>query len=670
MKAGIPLILNLQLLTFLYTLFLKFSFISSSSGEVIDSQKLISDFRSSFFSGSKEDAYYLLDIGLEKDEKVVGYVDASNDKYLDLITVKKGDNLLQFYLNYYNYTSSKFYKNETKPFITIKGNYEVTNVFANVLFPGGEIAYVITTKNTNNELYTTIYYYSENQKEYLPKYTFEKTNVVIGDIDGDRIIDFLYFSEGVRKVICFGDSSFSTTNDTTFDSYLTKDTTICTPSSSVNAFLDKPFSDNGASAIVDITSDCRNDLIITSQDGENKVLEIYKGVIDSNNKPKLCLEKNNTYILNSNYGPFSLGDFNGDGYVDLIFPVIGTNKIVVAYNQYTPSFDWTDYYCRTHLISNNSEPFFNLTTIDESNYNSDMHLTSIEFSLSPDKKNNTLYKNPNFNTILRIGDFKSDGIPGILVVQWDGKDETTKTLRLYQNHFKEKKEGKHDKFWDLEHEFNLTTFNFLVSYASFFDFDESGQLSFLIMGEGNNQTLGFFNAYYPDTYFIKAKCMLEKNKYYTTEIGTNFRYIVTNNDGTRRMDVAFQMPQTTQMSLNLPYALVGIGRSNNYIENFNVISNSNEFQSNGDITSDNYTFTPIIPKSQMLITKGRSLVKGNYTVNWEIELIVNPTEWIWILIIVIAAILIVILIVIIILHLQEVKEDKQQESEKFTAWFA
>ena len=76
----------------------------------------------------------------------------------------------------------------------------------------------------------------------------------------------------------------------------------------------------------------------------------------------------------------------------------------------------------------------------------------------------------------------------------------------------------------------------------------------------------------------------------------------------------------------------------------------------------------------MLITKGRSMevVKGvdTYSVNWEIELIVNPTDMIWILIIVIAAILIVILIVIIVLHLQEIKEDKQQESEKFTAWFA
>ena len=124
MKAAIPLFFDLHLLTIFYTLFLKFSFLSAS-GEKSDTLKLISDFRSSFFSGSKEDAYYLLDLGLDSDEKVVGYVDASNNKYLDLITVKKDDKGLYFYINYYNYTSSKFYKNGTTPFITIGGSNEV-----------------------------------------------------------------------------------------------------------------------------------------------------------------------------------------------------------------------------------------------------------------------------------------------------------------------------------------------------------------------------------------------------------------------------------------------------------------------------------------------------------------------------------------------------------------
>ena len=72
----------------------------------------------------------------------------------------------------------------------------------------------------------------------------------------------------------------------------------------------------------------------------------------------------------------------------------------------------------------------------------------------------------------------------------------------------------------------------------------------------------------------------------------------------------------------------------------------------------------------MLINKNLIEKDGVYSVEWSIELIVNPTDMIFVLIIVIAAILIVILVVIIILHVREVKEDKQQDSEKFTAWFA
>ena len=191
MKAAIPLFFDLHLLTIFYTLFLKFSFLSAS-GEKSDTLKLISDFRSSFFSGSKEDAYYLLDLGLDSDEKVVGYVDASNNKYLDLITVKKDDKGLYFYINYYNYTSSKFYKNGTTPFITIGGSNEVSNVFANSLYPGGKVAYAITLKDSNEDYNTLVYCYSNSSKTYGKVADFNKTNVVIGDLDGDRRIDFIY----------------------------------------------------------------------------------------------------------------------------------------------------------------------------------------------------------------------------------------------------------------------------------------------------------------------------------------------------------------------------------------------------------------------------------------------------------------------------------------------
>jgi len=141
-------------------------------------------------------------------------------------------------------------------------------------------------------------------------------------------------------------------------------------------------------------------------------------------------------------------------------------------------------------------------------------------------------------------------------------------------------------------------------YASFMDLDENGQLDVLIVTQ-ENSLIGYFNNYNYDVFFLKSVTLRVKNKFTTNEIGTNYRYITTNLNGNRRMDVSFQSAQTSDLSLNLPYTYMGIGRSNNYIENFQVISTSRI------INEDNYkTFTPIIPNSQLIIS--RQLSEDNY----------------------------------------------------------
>jgi integrin alpha FG-GAP repeat containing protein 1 len=135
---------------------------------------------------------------------------------------------------------------------------------------------------------------------------------------------------------------------------------------------------------------------------------------------------------------------------------------------------------------------------------------------------------------------------------------------------------------------------------SFFDLDENGQLDIIVMTTCNStyNVVGFYNNYIYDAFFLKSVTLAKKEIFYTNEIGTNYRYITTNLDGSRRLDVSYQVQQTGSQYLNLPYAYIGIGRSNNYIENFHVISNS------FIIGEDNYKiFTPIIPNSQLIISK-------------------------------------------------------------------
>lgn len=666
MKSTFPKIFALHTFAFISLIVSILTKERRESGVSTD-QYLIKDFRTSFLTGGKKEGYYPVELGIAGDETVIGYADVNNDKYLDLITYKKEDNTIKFFFNKYDHGSSKFVK-DTNMLFSLYGNYTITNLFANVLYPGSPLAFIVSATETESGKPYSFVYWPEKDA-YVLKTTFNDTNIIIGDIDGDRRIEVLYFKDEKRKVAFFDSEGNSDSKD--FELFLYGEGNC---SVEKNRFLGKPFGDGG-SAIVDITSDCKNDLLITSKEGDKTILEIYKG-LDVNTETKYCLYSSFVIELNNTFGPFSIGDFNGDGYVDLIFPYKNSNKIVVAYNKHRPKYDWSSKYCPNHLIDiNNNAPIFDLSNIQkEADYVKGTEPDAIEFELKSSNEEGTYpFYAPDTitNTLLRVGDFKTDALPGLLLIQKNSANDT-KYVRLYRNRYKDKKDGRSDNFWDFEDEFtNLTN----PLYASFFDFDESGQLSILIMGshDKENCTIGYFNNYFPDTYFIKGKTMLEKDKFYTTEIGTNYRYIVTNNDGTRRMDVAFQLSQTMDLSLNLPYALVGIGRSNNYIENFNVISNSNDYQkikTKSDNKPDNYTFTPIIPKSQMLINKNLNKKDEKYSVEWTIELIVNPTDMIFVLIIVIAAILVVILIVIIILHVKEVKEDKQQESEKFTAWFA
>ena len=126
------------------------------------------------------------------------------------------------------------------------------------------------------------------------------------------------------------------------------------------------------------------------------------------------------------------------------------------------------------------------------------------------------------------------------------------------------------------------------------------------------------------------------------------------------------MPQTSGMTIPLPFAYQGIGRSNNYIEHLYVISTSFDKVNNYYISYNNDSFTPIIPNTQLIITKGYV----NSKVNWEIELVVTPTENLLILLVVIIVILAIILVVILFLHQKEKSEDKEQDSDNFRAWFA
>ena len=206
----------------------------------------------------------------------------------------------------------------------------------------------------------------------------------------------------------------------------------------------------------------------------------------------------------------------------------------------------------------------------------------------------------------------------------------------------------------------------------FFDIDETGSLSIIIP---TKKTTYFFFNYRRSIFFLKSKLMNSKTNLYDVNLGATYRYIVTNKNGDRHMDISHQLSQTSDTNIPIPYSLIGLDDTNNYVEYFQTISGNNLDNEKEDDQKKIYesqdardwkTNSPIIPNTQMMISK---YFNNDNKIAWNVDLIVQPMEQIWIFLIVVIVVLIIVLIVIIILHFKEVKEE-QKETNKFKSWFA
>lgn len=188
-----------------------------------------------------------------------------------------------------------------------------------------------------------------------------------------------------------------------------------------------------------------------------------------------------------------------------------------------------------------------------------------------------------------------------------------------------------------------------------FDADEDGRMDLIVQSGGGTQ-YGLhliYNNFFYDSYFLKAMMLsqeydnpLKKEQYGAITTGATFRYVITNVDDKKTIRVATQSPQNSFGSLELPYVYMGVGRSNNYLEDFNVAYSLNN---NFDQIR---VFTPIIPNSQLIIV-GNSKNK----LYWNMDLFIKPNQILELIVMTMGAVLVISGIVIIVMHIMEKRED-------------
>ena len=198
------------------------------------------------------------------------------------------------------------------------------------------------------------------------------------------------------------------------------------------------------------------------------------------------------------------------------------------------------------------------------------------FPLSNSNKE-VFYSDSLVNPLIRFGDINTDSYPDFIVTL-QNKENFSQSVKIFYNYeLSYNNKGTGIRAYGINNTYENPIINNAI-YSSFFDIDEDGKLDVVIVykeSENLYNTIGLFNTYVYDCYYLKSLILKEKRINYANNIGVSLRYVTADVDGTRRMDLATQAIQLNQISLNLPYAYIGVGRSNNFIENFHVIKGNN-----------------------------------------------------------------------------------------------
>jgi integrin alpha FG-GAP repeat containing protein 1 len=591
----------------------------------------------------------------------------NSDKLNDIIAsckTSKGGSKISYFL--YEESSKSFKLSDSYTTLTFE-DYEIITFLANDLNKDGYLDYVMTLKN-KKEYENRVYVFNKESDtfELVLKINNGDQNLFVADIGSKRVLKIIYYDKTqlIRKVFYYDDieKKFITKN---FNDFLSTNK-ACDGNEKYSKL---PFESPNTNAFIDIDGDCINDILISSYDPNNKnirTLEIWKGVIE-NEEIKYCLSNVNIYNVEPELGLFTVVDVDRNALPDLVFPILNSNppQILISYNIISMNYDWTRDYCTDHKPINFSKSpdsqiskifdEFKIGATTKNNYIINIH----------DNKNYKFYSdNTEFPLILRFIDVNQDSYPDFVTIFYD-KSLKLKKLIIYlsqeiENDENERRIFSQNEIYELDS--NIDSKNYDLAVASFFDFEDNRKMG-LILSDVNGNTLGLYNNYVYDTYTLKSLLVSKKDCYFCTEYGSSQRFITTNINGARRMDLSLQSPQISSPGiLSLTFAYLGIGRSNNYIENFHIISGNAYKREDND-----KTYTPVIPNSQLIIY--HDIIDGGNKTSWQVDLVVKPTKYLYQLIFVIIIVIILLTFIAFRLQMKEREEDNIENKETFAPWF-
>uniref|UniRef100_A0A452TP32 Integrin alpha FG-GAP repeat containing 1 n=1 Tax=Ursus maritimus TaxID=29073 RepID=A0A452TP32_URSMA len=264
---------------------------------------------------------------------------------------------------------------------------------------------------------------------------------------------------------------------------------------------------------------------------------------------------------------------------------------------------------------------------------------------------------------LHIGDYNMDGYPDALAILKNTSGSNQQAFLLENVPCNNAScEGAHRMFkvyWEL---MDLNQIRDAM-VATFFDIYEDGILDIVVLSKGYTKndfaihTLK--NNFEADAYFVKVivlsglcsnDCPRKITPFGVNQPGPYIMYTTVDANGYLKNGSAGQLSQSAHLALQLPYNVLGLGRSANFLDHLYSIRKQE--------------WTAIIPNSQLIVIP----YPHNVPRSWSAKLYLTPSNIVLLTAIALIGVCVFILAIIGILHWQEKKADdreKRQEAHRF-----
>lgn len=141
----------------------------------------------------------------------------------------------------------------------------------------------------------------------------------------------------------------------------------------------------------------------------------------------------------------------------------------------------------------------------------------------------------------------------------------------------------------------------------------------------------------------------KKRTYGSNLPGPRLAYKTTRPDGATQASTSAQIPQSGYFALQLPYTVLGLGRTANFVDSLTV-----------GLSGYHRTWTLIIPNSQMVVVPWPI----NQPNRWKAQLFITPSKLIWMSVISLGATCGVITLIILVLHIKERRQDRLEKLQE------